>query len=133
MGDAVTGINRADSASEKSHRTMLRQHYADCTIGQCCDRLGLPIGQVVCLKSVSPADRLEAVAGQTAYPPPRESCVRCADRAAVGKRFRSSLRYSSLLGSSSSAWLLRCPFTCAQNAVLHACRSRVAGSRAMTS
>ena len=31
-----------------------------------------------------------AVADQTAYPPPRESCVRGADRAAVDKRLRPS-------------------------------------------
>jgi predicted peroxiredoxin len=30
MGDAVTGISRADSASEKSNGPMLRQHHADC-------------------------------------------------------------------------------------------------------
>lgn len=56
MGDAVTGINRADSASEKSNGPMLRQHHADCNSRHCCDRFWLPDWQGLCLKSVSTAD-----------------------------------------------------------------------------
>ena len=85
-GDAVTGINRADSASEKSNGPMLRQHHVDCNYSRCHGRLLSPHWQVVCLRSVSTADSGAAVASQTAYPPPHESCVRGADRAAVDKR-----------------------------------------------
>jgi len=35
MGDAVTGIDRADSASEKSNGLMLRQHHAVCNSSRC--------------------------------------------------------------------------------------------------
>ena len=56
MGDAVTGINRADSASEESNGPMLRQRHADCNSSQWCGRFRLPDWQVVCLKSVSTAD-----------------------------------------------------------------------------
>ncbi len=91
-GDAVTGINRADSASEKSNGPMLRQHHEDCNSSRCHGRLLSPHWQVVCLRSVSTADSGAAVASQTAYPPPRESCVGGADRAAVDKRFASWLQ-----------------------------------------
>jgi hypothetical protein len=91
MGDAVTGINRADSASEKSNGPMLRQHHACCNSSHCCDRFRLPNGQVVSPSLSARLTACTAVAGQTAYPPPRESCVRGADRAAVDKLFRSAI------------------------------------------
>ena len=56
MGDAVTGINRADSASEKSSGPMLRQHHADCNSSLCPGSFLLPDWQVVCGRSVSTAD-----------------------------------------------------------------------------
>jgi len=40
---------------------------------------------------------------QTAYPPPRESCVRGADRAAVDKRFRMAIHYASSSSPSSAS------------------------------
>ena len=94
-----------------------------------------PTNADLCLTSIASTDLTnlqvpDFTAGQAAYPPPRESCMRGADAAAVDKRLLSSDRYASLLGSSSSAWLLRCPFTCAQNAVLRACRDRIAASKA---
>jgi hypothetical protein len=38
-GDAVAGINRADSASEEANRLMLRQHHAHYNSNRCHDRM----------------------------------------------------------------------------------------------
>ena len=89
----------------------------------------------LCLTSIASTDLTnlqvpDFTAGPAAYLRPRKSCVSGAGRAAVDKRLLSSDRYASLLGSSASAWLPRCPFTCAQNAVLRACRDRIAASKA---
>lgn len=56
MGDAVTGINRADSASEKSNGPMLRQHHAVCNSSGCGGRFLVPDWQNDCVRAVSTAD-----------------------------------------------------------------------------
>jgi hypothetical protein len=53
MGDAVTGINRADSASEKSNGPMLRQHHAVCNSSRCPGSFLLPDWQVVWASGLS--------------------------------------------------------------------------------
>ena len=89
-GDAVSGINRADSAS-----------VGGSDAAPCACRLQrqwrgwgrIPFGwlQNAIAGSVSTADRqVPHESLGAAYPPPRESCVRGADRAAVDKSFWSS-------------------------------------------
>jgi hypothetical protein len=56
MGDAVTGINRADSASENSNWLMLRQHHAVCNISRCSGGLRLSNWSIVGVGAVSTAD-----------------------------------------------------------------------------
>ena len=55
-GDAVTDINRADSASEKSNGLTLRQRHEDCNSCRCHDRLLSTHWQVGSLRSVSTTD-----------------------------------------------------------------------------
>ncbi len=83
MGDAVTGINRADTASGKLNGTMLRQSSMLCNInggraGGQCSRCPMALSAWL---TTGPLNALL----RAAYPPPRESCVRGADRAAVDK------------------------------------------------
>jgi len=42
MGDAVTGINRADSASWELNVLTLRQYREACNSSHCCSRFRLP-------------------------------------------------------------------------------------------
>ena len=93
-GDAVSGIKRADSASGKLTVSMVRQLFGACN-GSRIAGSRIPKGGLqkrhAC--GVSTADRRvphESVRG--AYPPPRESCVRGADRAAVDKPFHFERR-----------------------------------------
>ena len=56
MGDAVTGINRADPASEKSNGPMLRQLHAGCNSSHGCGRFRLPWLAGRFFRAVSTAD-----------------------------------------------------------------------------
>ena len=106
MGDAVTGINRADWASWELNSLTLRQYREACNSSHSCGHFRLPDWQALRLRAASTADsacRCGRWPSQTAYPPPRESCVRGADRAAVDKRFRSPIccaSAASLFGKS---------------------------------
>ena len=88
MGDAVTGISRADSASGE-----IQRDYAAPIIDALQPQGGeagyqpsaCPRALSALLTTGRHASHLRA-----AYPPPRESCVRGADRATVDKRFRST-------------------------------------------
>ncbi len=99
MGDAVTGINRADSASEKSNGPMLRQHHADCNISHCCDRFMLPNGQVgQCRHAVRTAHQVADVA---------VGVVSAFEEGAVGfdERLELCQRGGSFFGNNSrSTW-----------------------------
>ena len=59
-----------------------------------------------CVWTVSTADSGCHSGSQVAYPPPRESCVRGADRAAVDKRFRLAIRSISweIRGETAAAF-----------------------------
>jgi hypothetical protein len=56
MGDAVTGINRADSASCELNALTLRQYREACTSSHCCGHLRLPDWQALCVRAASRAD-----------------------------------------------------------------------------
>ena len=87
MGDAVTGINRADTASGKLNGMILRQ----CSM--LCNFSGYGAGgqPSACPRALSSPLTTDGHASlwRAAYPPPRESCVRGSDRASVDKHFRS--------------------------------------------
>ena len=90
MGDAVTGISRADSANgeiELGRCCANFMWFATAVVARYCRAAelteGLRRGCQHC------GQRATQPLRQAAYPPPRESCVRGADRAAVDKRFRS--------------------------------------------
>jgi len=83
MGDAVTGINRADTASGKLNGVILRQRSVLCNFSG----YGAGGQPSVCPRAVSARLTTDCHAAllRAAYPPPRESCVRGADRATVDK------------------------------------------------
>jgi hypothetical protein len=56
MGDAVTGINRADSASWELNVLTLRQYREACNSSHCCSRFRLPDWQALRLRAASAAD-----------------------------------------------------------------------------
>jgi hypothetical protein len=84
-GDAVTGISRADSASENA--TTLRHQFLRCNVSGRLGRSNVECG----VSPLRPAQRPEnSWPVQEAFPPPRESCE-SADCAAVDKRSRSKV------------------------------------------
>jgi len=88
MGDAIPGINRADSASVELTRSILRQDHVACNCSSASTFFDCR-HECRTLHVVSTADsRNHDFFRPAPYPPPRESCVRGADRAAVDKRFR---------------------------------------------
>ena len=91
-GDAVTGINRAYSANGDSTGAILRQSGSVC---KCIGEKGIACSRATRLASlltVSPADKTDSESPlPAAYPPPRESCLRGADRATVDKRIRRGI------------------------------------------
>ena len=60
MGDAVTGINRADSASRKLNGLILRQDHVVCNSSGCRGIFLMPGWQSDCARAVSTSARLTA-------------------------------------------------------------------------
>lgn len=89
----MTRIKRADTASRELNVAPISGGLQQQPLLRALPRL--PDWQALRLRAASTADsacRCGRWPSQTAYPPPRESCVRGADRAAVDKRFRCALR-----------------------------------------
>ena len=132
MGDAVTGINRADSASGELNwvdaaptSCVLQQQWVSRYFRDGGLAEGLRRGCQHCGQRATQSSR------QATYPPPRESCVRGADRAAVDKRFRAFLVGRRLCAGVESAvpdgWIERAGDVIAQGPLPHGRRQALPG------
>ena len=103
MGDAVTGINRADSAIGECSRCCANFWWFATSAAIVAAASHYRIGTATASRLSAVLTAFTAFAGQAAYPPPRESCVRGADRAAVDKRFRLSWSSRTAPGPAAQA------------------------------